>query len=186
MLVKPDLLDTLRSEGVELKKKGRDYWACCPFPEHTEKTPSFKVSDRGFYCFGCNTRGSDSIDLVRKIHGFSFVEACSYLGIKDKRPGPGRKEAERRKSRDDAFHEWERKRVNAIAELLRLYRQTISQKLSEEELYILTPLILIIDEIEYEYETFWCSKATEDLKRQIFNEEEKNGISTGRVGIDEV
>ncbi|MDU1772604.1 MAG: CHC2 zinc finger domain-containing protein, partial [Dialister micraerophilus] len=42
---------------VPLKKKGRSFWACCPF--HQEKTPSFSVSpDKGFYhCFGCNESG---------------------------------------------------------------------------------------------------------------------------------
>ena len=30
------------SDYLPLKKRGRDYWACCPF--HGEKTPSFSVS----------------------------------------------------------------------------------------------------------------------------------------------
>ena len=40
------------SEHVALKKRGKNYWGCCPF--HNEKTPSFSVApEKGFYyCFG--------------------------------------------------------------------------------------------------------------------------------------
>ena len=43
---------------VPLKKKGRDYMACCPF--HGEKTPSFSVSPQKqfYHCFGCGAHGT--------------------------------------------------------------------------------------------------------------------------------
>src|SRR6185295_7630444 len=42
----------------QLKKKGANWMACCPF--HKEKTPSFSVSPAKeiFYCFGCHKGGS--------------------------------------------------------------------------------------------------------------------------------
>ena len=42
---------------VTVKKKGANYWACCPF--HGEKTPSFSISpSTGIYkCFGCGKAG---------------------------------------------------------------------------------------------------------------------------------
>ena len=44
----------------QLKRQGStNYWACCPLPGHTEKTPSFSVNEPGqFYkCFGCGKAG---------------------------------------------------------------------------------------------------------------------------------
>ncbi len=43
---------------IELKKKGNDYWARCPF--HNEKTSSFSVSENKqfFHCFGCGAHGN--------------------------------------------------------------------------------------------------------------------------------
>lgn len=63
---------------VPLKKKGKKYWACCPF--HHEKTPSFSVDgeDGYFYCFGCHASG-DVISFLEKIDGLSFSEALERL-----------------------------------------------------------------------------------------------------------
>ena len=45
-----DILDVVQSRVV-LKKKGANYWGCCPF--HNEKTPSFCVNPQKgiFKCF---------------------------------------------------------------------------------------------------------------------------------------
>lgn len=42
-----------------LRNKGRNLWGLCPFPDHNEETPSFKIDpDRqNFYCFGCHQHG---------------------------------------------------------------------------------------------------------------------------------
>lgn len=77
---KPDIVETLQKEGIDLHRKGRHYWALCPF--HTEKNPSFKVDSgrQAFYCFGCH-RSGDSIALIMQLHSLSFPEALNYLGI---------------------------------------------------------------------------------------------------------
>ena len=36
-----NLIDVIRAYGIDVKKKGSKYWACCPF--HHEKTPSFHL-----------------------------------------------------------------------------------------------------------------------------------------------
>lgn len=63
---------------VSLKKRGKKYWACCPF--HNEKTPSFSVDaeDGYFYCFGCHA-GGDAISFLEKIDGLSFYDAVERL-----------------------------------------------------------------------------------------------------------
>jgi DNA primase len=75
--------DIVRIVGdyVSLKKKGNNYWACCPF--HHEKTPSFSVSQsKGFFkCFGCNKAG-DVFSFVMEIEGASFPEAVKTIAEK--------------------------------------------------------------------------------------------------------
>ena len=65
----------------DLKKKGTNYWACCPF--HNEKTPSFSVSPtKGIYkCFGCG-KGGNSVNFVMELGGFTYPEALRELAKK--------------------------------------------------------------------------------------------------------
>lgn len=63
---------------TDLKKKGVNHQACCPF--HGEKTPSFVVSDvKAIYkCFGCGVSGS-AISFVMNHKGLPFIEACKAI-----------------------------------------------------------------------------------------------------------
>ncbi len=72
-----DIVDII-SEEIVLKKKGSNYWGCCPF--HGEKTPSFSVNaQRGFFkCFGCGV-GGDAITFVMKIHNWDYMQTIKYL-----------------------------------------------------------------------------------------------------------
>jgi len=69
------------SDYVSLKKKGRDWTACCPF--HNEKTPSFYVSQgkQIFKCFGCS-KGGSVFDFIMEIEGCSFPEAVRVVAEK--------------------------------------------------------------------------------------------------------
>ncbi len=69
------------SDYVSLKKKGRDFAACCPF--HNEKTPSFYVSPSKqlFKCFGCS-KGGGVFDFVMEIEGCSFPESVRIVADK--------------------------------------------------------------------------------------------------------
>lgn len=66
---------------VSLKKRGVNYFGCCPF--HNEKTPSFIVSKaKGIYkCFGCGKAGN-AVNFVMEHEQMSYPEALKYLARK--------------------------------------------------------------------------------------------------------
>lgn len=66
------------SEYVSLKKAGRNHKGLCPF--HSEKTPSFTVSEdkQIFYCFGCHA-GGDVFAFLMKHENMSFNEVVNHL-----------------------------------------------------------------------------------------------------------
>ncbi len=71
------------AEFTALRRQGARYTGLCPYPDHSEKTPSFSVSpDKGFYyCFGCG-KGGDAIKLITDLKSLPFVEAVTYLAEK--------------------------------------------------------------------------------------------------------
>ena len=72
---------------VQLKKKGANWMACCPF--HKEKTPSFSVSPvkEIFYCFGCH-KGGSVFHFVMEMERVSFPEAIKLVAEKSGVPLP--------------------------------------------------------------------------------------------------
>ncbi len=72
-----DIVDVI-SEFLPLKRKGRNYWARCPF--HQEKTPSFSVSPEKqiFHCFGCQ-KGGNVFSFVMEYEKLPFPETLKYL-----------------------------------------------------------------------------------------------------------
>lgn len=83
LLARTDIVELIDAR-VKLKKKGKNYGACCPF--HNEKTPSFSVSaEKQFYhCFGCGAHGN-AITFMMEFDRLEFVEAiedlASLLGL---------------------------------------------------------------------------------------------------------
>jgi DNA primase len=69
---------SLISEYVALKKRGRNHVARCPF--HTEKTPSFTVSEEKqvFHCYGCGA-GGDVFKFVMQLEQIPFPEAVRFI-----------------------------------------------------------------------------------------------------------
>ena len=50
------LADVLRRLGITPPANPRKLIKC-PFSDHRDMTPSFRVFERGFVCFGCGRRG---------------------------------------------------------------------------------------------------------------------------------
>lgn len=69
------------SSYVQIKKRGKNYLGLCPF--HSEKTPSFTVSEeKGLYhCFGCG-KGGNLFTFVMEMEKVDFAEAVSIIGEK--------------------------------------------------------------------------------------------------------
>src|SRR5256885_16162335 len=89
----------LVSRYTALRRTGRNHQGLCPF--HSEKTPSFSVSEeRGlFYCFGCHASG-DVFKFVMLRDSLTFPEALERLareaGVElPKRPADERREQHR-------------------------------------------------------------------------------------------
>ncbi len=77
LLARVDIVQLIDAR-VPLRKKGKNYIACCPF--HSEKTPSFTVTPEKqfYYCFGCSV-GGNGISFLMEYEKLSFVEAVSLL-----------------------------------------------------------------------------------------------------------
>ena len=89
-MIPPDFIDEVLSRidivdiiepRVVLKKTGQNYTGLCPF--HTEKSPSFSVSqDKQFYyCFGCQVSGS-ALKFLMEFERMEFIPAVEMLAAK--------------------------------------------------------------------------------------------------------
>ncbi|MBE5743379.1 MAG: DNA primase [Clostridiales bacterium] len=72
-----------------VRKGSSNYWACCPLPGHTEKTPSFTVNEPGqfYHCFGCG-KGGDVIKFIQEVETVDFFDAVKMLAERAKMPLP--------------------------------------------------------------------------------------------------
>ena len=77
------LVDVMRENGYEpyhLPKKGKATYYC-PFPEHNDRTPSFKVEQTisggadslGWICYGCGRKGYGAISLQAALLGYDHT-----------------------------------------------------------------------------------------------------------------
>ena len=79
VLNRVDIVDVV-SRYVDLKRKGANWQACCPF--HNERTPSFIVnpSRNTWHCFGSCQEGGNAIKFLMRQCNMTFPEAVRELG----------------------------------------------------------------------------------------------------------
>jgi len=77
LINRADIVDVVDSR-VALKKRGKEYVACCPF--HNEKSPSFTVSQskQFYHCFGCGAHGT-ALGFIMEYERLEFVDAVEAL-----------------------------------------------------------------------------------------------------------
>lgn len=75
-----DIVDLVQ-KYASLKKAGVNYKALCPFPGHSEKTPSFVVSPSKqlAYCFGCH-KWWWALKFIMDVENCEFKDAIEILG----------------------------------------------------------------------------------------------------------
>ena len=56
----------------------RAKFICCPF--HTEKTPSMKIFEKDYHCFGCGAHG-DVISFVQQLFNLSFPDVLKKIDL---------------------------------------------------------------------------------------------------------
>lgn len=60
--------------GIDINRGG---FARCPFHQG-DNTPSLKIYDHSFYCFGCG-KGGDLITFAMELQGLGYRDACETL-----------------------------------------------------------------------------------------------------------
>lgn len=94
------------SKYQTLNRKGKTWWANCPF--HYEKTPSFAVNgtEQYYHCFGCGVSG-DIFTFVQHMEGCDFFDAVKLLaenaGLVVPDFGGDAKDSERKKEREQIY-----------------------------------------------------------------------------------
>ena len=114
---------SLVSRYISLQRKGRYYWACCPF--HYEKTPSFVVNqeEHFYHCYGCGENG-DVITFLMKYDKITFTEAVKNLakeaGLQVPDYNDSKEELERLRQKEKAL-----RALNAASDF---YKQVLYSK----------------------------------------------------------
>ncbi len=125
LLARADIVELIDSR-VPLKKAGKNYQACCPF--HTEKSPSFSVSqDKQFYhCFGCGEHGN-AISFLMEFDRLEFPDAveelASYYNMEVPREQNNRSPAQQKQ--DQKAYIQKQDDYELMAQISRFYQQQL-------------------------------------------------------------
>lgn len=93
-----DIVELIQTNGVQLRKAGRNFTGLCPFHPNT-RTPAFYVfpDTQSYYCFSCHKAG-DAFTFLMERQGLQFGDALTQLaqraGVKLPELAPGMREAQ--------------------------------------------------------------------------------------------
>lgn len=68
------MIDVVKFYGFNPSRYGS--FIVCPF--HFEDTPSMKIYDNSYHCFGCKTSGK-VVDFVMKLYNLKCIDACKKI-----------------------------------------------------------------------------------------------------------
>lgn len=135
-----DLVEYIRSTGLELKKSGAEFAGLCPF--HADKSPSLNVNPvkNVFLCRGCG-QGGDVIKYIELSEGTKFTDSieilANFMGLQIPKPSQPESQIDREKAELVAI--LERARIHYQKELLNspetiayLRKRGVDQALSEK------------------------------------------------------
>ena len=169
------IVEIIEQSGVVLKKYGSRHRGFCPF--HNGNSAAFFVyDDNRFYCFGCEEHG-DAADFVQKLHGLSFKDALSFLGI-DRGPLSDEKKAEieqrkKRAQRVRAFRKWEEMESSRLGRLLIDSRNIIAGIKIPKDLEAYGSIYHALE--VFEYHMGILIDGNDEARFELFRE--RNGIS---------
>ncbi len=159
-------------ERLELRQKGRIYYALCPF--HADRHPSLNVNPAklAWFCNVCNL-GGDVFSFLMKFHGTDFKGALAILGLNE---NLSREEKHRllkqksvltRISRDEAAHlDLHNRKYDALCALSRDYH---SGRLKENN-----PLATYgLDAEAYFKREFEIWEKERELIKEVFSDRKK-------------
>ena len=175
------MCEVLERYGYEPNKKG---FVCCPF--HNEKTPSMKIFEKDYHCFGCGEHG-DVITFVQKLFNLSFQEALKKIDVdfglnlygdktfeelrkshyqtKKLQAKQERKKAEKEQADNEywaAFDEWKRLDDN---------KRNFAPKTPDEELHPL--FVEALQKLSYQTYLLDCL----ETRRRVLNERTNNTLN---------
>ena len=173
--------EVLERYGYETNKKD---FICCPF--HNEKTPSMRIYEKDYHCFGCVEHG-DTITFVQKLFNLSFQESLKKIDIdfglnlygdktfeelrkshyrtKQLQAKKEREKAEREQSNVEywvAFDEWKRLEDN---------KRKFAPKIPDEELHPL--FVEALQKLSHQVYLLDCL----ETRRRVLNERTNNTVN---------
>lgn len=172
---KPDIIETIKQEGINLTRRGRNYWSQCPF--HDEKIPSFMVDPdkQSFHCFGCGIHG-DVITFTMEYLKLSFRGAISHLKLDHTSITKSDSRAIRQKDLLAAYRSWLRSFYRHLCKqeqiLYSLMHRSRGHPFQDEDIaWEFAELISELPIIAMKLDIIWNGSEEEEFK--LFMEENK-------------